>query len=114
MPDTIFAHIFLFVVISMAVSASISLIWTIFYLLFRRNILVGLKLFYASFIGGTLGSIPGLLISILVILICLDSKFYYDLLGLFAILFYSFIPWILGVLLGAFWAGSIILKDYQR
>jgi hypothetical protein len=95
MPNTIFAQIFLFIVISMAMSASISLIWMIFYLFFRRNIKVGFHLFYASFIGGVLGSIPGGIISLLGVLISsffVESDFIsYDINHLIFIAFFSFI-----------------------
>lgn len=110
------SDIFLFIVISIAMSASVSLIWAIFYLLSRRNIEAGFHLFCASFIGGVLGSIPGMIIGILtgfiyVKIIGSDPGFV-DWSGLYMIPWMIGF-WILGVLVGASRAGKIILEDYQ-
>jgi hypothetical protein len=102
---------------SIAMSAVTSLIWTIFYLFFRRNIQIGFHLFYASFIGGVLGSIPGIIIGFTTgFMISKAVNFDADFVDFSALFIVSWALGfcILGILVGSVWSGRIILEDYQR
>ncbi|PSB08386.1 hypothetical protein C7B62_16990 [Pleurocapsa sp. CCALA 161] len=117
MNETVFKYIFFLILTSITISAILGLIWSIFYLLFAKNIKAGFQLFLSSFFGGFLGAMFGLIIGYLVGLFSTNfvhpDIFVIDA-SPFYILFFTFVFWIVGIIAGAVLGGLTFLKSRRR
>lgn len=103
--------------LSTRISGIIGLVWAVIYVIFTQNIQTSIKLFLSSFLGGLIGGIVGCFVGYLVGAIASQEIYIGG--GLFSggdgfsWLFWFFIFWMIGLIVGAVLGGLIFIRIYS-